>query len=92
MRDGVDVDPFPQRERWLDAVGQRPATRKAHELGRFISATTCSISGITSRASVETTLCTCRLDDMLVLPLCSGEQPASVRRKRIASAFHTAGP
>jgi len=32
MRDGVDVDPFPHLERWLDTVGQLPATPKAYEL------------------------------------------------------------
>jgi hypothetical protein len=30
MLGGVDVDPFPHLERWLDAVGHRPATLKTY--------------------------------------------------------------
>jgi hypothetical protein len=35
MLDGVDVDPFPHLERWLDAVGQRPATLQAAQIVVF---------------------------------------------------------
>jgi glutathione S-transferase len=41
MLDGVDVDPFPRLQRWLDAVAQRPATLKAYELAKSYNRTRC---------------------------------------------------
>jgi hypothetical protein len=29
---GLDIDPFPHMERWLDTVGHLPATLKAYAL------------------------------------------------------------